>query len=217
MVLGEKGLLQRAKQAKDQTEVAQEEENINLAALASRIEGKINKENLEKALAEKYEDYAVVENEDGTFSVRVNNGTREYKISNKGEISYIEHVTDEKPGELAGEGTQGNPYLIESIEDLVAFASNVNGGNSYQGKYVKLEQDLNFKSSVSYVNYETTEFGNINGDDKTENLMTELTTGRGFTPIGTNVNANARFKGTFDGNNKKISNASCFLLCLDMT
>ena len=39
--------------------------------------------------------------------------------------------TDIEAGKLAGEGTEALPYLIESIEDLVAFSDLVAGSNKY--------------------------------------------------------------------------------------
>lgn len=46
----------------------------------------------------------------------------------------VKQVNDLNPGEFTGEGTKEKPYLVESIEDLVAMAKNVNEGNSYEGK-----------------------------------------------------------------------------------
>ena len=117
-------------------------------------------------------------------------------------------VTDTTPGVLAGEGTAESPYLIQSIEDLVAFSNNVNNGTTYEGKYVNLELTLDFKSENSYVDP-----SNMNG----------LTTGSGFTPIGgkgvkfaySGTTATAFgagefianfFKGTFDGKGNYIKN-----------
>ena len=112
-------------------------------------------------------------------------------------------VADEKAGELAGKGTEEEPYLIESIEDLVTFSNNVSGGNSYEEKVVKLGINLDFNSTLSYVDYTRTDYGDINKANGTEELKTELTTGGGFIPIG---NAEKQFKGTFDGGAHTIKN-----------
>ena len=127
-------------------------------------------------------------------------------------------VNDDNPGELSGDGSEGNPYLIESIEDLVAFSNAVNNGTTYKDKIIKLKQSLNFTSDLSYIDPTTTIFGDINKDGKTENIKTELTTGRGFNPIGNveliqigsddfgtdTVLIGQAFEGTFDGNEKAI-------------
>ena len=42
------------------------------------------------------------------------------------------------------DGTQAKPYKISGEEAFVAFAREVNSGNSYTGKYFKLDSDLDF-------------------------------------------------------------------------
>ncbi len=71
-----------------------------------------------------------------------------------------------------GSGTETDPYLISTKDQLRELANAVNGGNTYAGKYIKLIADINLNNEV-------------------------------WTPIGTGTNS---FKGTFDGNNKVISN-----------
>ena len=63
----------------------------------------------------------------------------------------VEQVTDEKAGVLEGTGTDDDPYVINSIEDLVVFAYNVREGITYEGKTVKLGLSLDFNSNKSYV------------------------------------------------------------------
>lgn len=112
-------------------------------------------------------------------------------------------VTDANPGTLSGTGTLADKYLIDSAEDLVYLASTVNGGNNYSGKYFSLTKDLDFNSNNSYVNSSATIFGDINGNGSVEGLKTELTTGKGWNPIGTNA---APFAGNFSGNMNAILN-----------
>ena len=64
---------------------------------------------------------------------------------------------------------------ISTKEELIAFASDVNSGNSYEGKTVVLTNDINLQGSTS----------------------------NQWTPIGTN--SNNSFKGDFDGRNHTIS------------
>ena len=47
---------------------------------------------------------------------------------------------------LAGEGTEANPYLINRIEDLAWFRDDVNAGNNYSGKFVKLAADIDLNN-----------------------------------------------------------------------
>lgn len=112
-------------------------------------------------------------------------------------------VVDKTPGELSGEGTESKPYLIESIEDLVAFSNKVNAGDNYDGKNVKLTISLDFQSEKSYIDAQRKDFKDINGNSIEEGLKTELTTGTGFKPIG---NSSHKFNGIFDGDNCTISN-----------
>ncbi len=112
-------------------------------------------------------------------------------------------VTDEKPGELSGDGSKEKPYLIESIEDLVKFSEKVNGGETFEEKVVKLKVNLDFSNDISYVDSTRKDYGNINGINETEELKVELTTGTGFKPIGTDSN---NFNGTFDGGGHTIKN-----------
>ena len=110
---------------------------------------------------------------------------------------------DETPGKMAGEGTKDSPYLIESIEDLVELSNQVKLGVTYENQTIKLMVNLDFKLNNSYVDYKSKSYGDINGINDAEDLRTELTTGKGFNPIG---NSNKQFKGTFDGQNRTISN-----------
>ena len=126
-----------------------------------------------------------------------------------GDVKYpeVERVDDTTPGELAGEGTETNPYLIESIEDLVAFSNNVNNGTNYSWKYIKLVRTLDFKLPLSYVNSKTkvSEKTNriIEEDEEGTEILTFLTTGTGFNPIGSQSKG---FGGIFEGNYKEIRN-----------
>ena len=76
-----------------------------------------------------------------------------------------------------GEGTEGDPYLISSAEDLKALASSVNDDEEdYEGKYFILTQDIELDSSEEW------------------------------TPIGGYPLLGATtFKGIFNGNGKTIS------------
>ena len=56
----------------------------------------------------------------------------------------VKQVTDTNPGALEGTGTDDDPYTINSIEDLVVFASNVTNGTTYEGQTVKLGLSLDF-------------------------------------------------------------------------
>ena len=115
----------------------------------------------------------------------------------------VEQVTDENPGTMEGSGTEANPYIINSIEDLVVFANNVKtGADHYNGKTVKLGQSLDFNSTKSYVEPLRTDYATYGYNGQ---LKTLLTSGEGFKSIGqTTADANS-FEGIFDGQNNFIS------------
>lgn len=111
-------------------------------------------------------------------------------------------VVDSNPGAYDGAGTSSDPYLIKSIEDLIYFSQRVAAGTTYETKYLKLVNNLDFSSNSSYIDPNTTAYGDINGVNGAEGLKTELTTGAGFSPIGNSASA---FKGIFNGNFKSIN------------
>ncbi|MBR4297168.1 MAG: hypothetical protein IKT82_03145 [Bacteroidaceae bacterium] len=104
----------------------------------------------------------------GTIEV-VNNDRVSCEITSEG-------LVVKKTG-LAGAGTEANPYLISSVEDLVLFRNSVNAGDTKynaEGKYVALGANIDLDGIDWSVNI---------GDD-----------------------CNATFDGIFDGKNFTISN-----------
>ena len=91
-----------------------------------------------------------------------------------------------------------NPFKIYCIEDLILFSNNVNNGNNYSGKFVTLENDLNFNSFLSYNDYST-----IVDETAGMTLIESMTSNTGFTPMST---PDKKCEGTFDGKNHKIYN-----------
>lgn len=45
-------------------------------------------------------------------------------------------------GFAAGSGTEADPYIIRTAEELAYFAKAVNGGDTFSGKYVRLDADI---------------------------------------------------------------------------
>lgn len=43
---------------------------------------------------------------------------------------------------IGGSGTVDDPYTINSAEDLKELSDNVRGGESYEGKFLKLTNDI---------------------------------------------------------------------------
>ena len=121
----------------------------------------------------------------------------------QGIIDYVKHALagetetfDETVG-YSGTGTAEDPYLIESIEDLVKFSNEVKEGEEFEGKVFKLAQNLDFENPKSYIDATRTDL--VSGTE----LLTAMTTGTGFYPIGQKNNP---FSGTFDGQGHSIYN-----------
>lgn len=107
-----------------------------------------------------------------------------------------------------GNGTENEPYLIQSIEDLVELSNAVNSGITYNENYFSLTKTLDFNDSTSYEDSSTKRYGDINNNGIIEEVIIELTTGSGFIPIGLSdaTILDKYFSGNFNGNENKIDN-----------
>ena len=230
MLSGNNGIINKAGSAKEQTEIAKEKEAIGTAALQAANKGKfgdITQENLQQQINNEFgeEKNAKVYDDEENFLVLVEN--RLYKVDKDGNVelsdSNFEFPKKEFLAQLSNNelGTsEDKPYEIRCIEDLLDFSLTVNGivienneitystkYNNFSKKYVSLVKNLDFKVPLSYENAERIDYGDINQDGKVENLLTELTTGKGWIPIGGyGQNNNGIFNGNFNGNGHKISN-----------
>lgn len=88
---------------------------------------------------------------------------------------------------FSGDGSKQNPYLISGTPELRKLSKDVNEGNTYQGKYFRMTNDIIFNSNVLNSN------GRPNISDKFEE----------WTPIG--CDSKCSFCGSFDGNGYSIS------------
>ncbi len=84
----------------------------------------------------------------------------------------------------SGSGTEDDPYIIKTAEQLALLAKNVNDGRGYMGSYFKLESDIVLGTSSVKRNWPGIGqwYVNSNGNDEF-----------------------IEFNGTFDGNGKTIS------------
>ena len=95
----------------------------------------------------------------------------------------VKVTVQEHEGEFfKGEGTEENPFLIENAEDIDNFSALVGNGQSYEGKYFKLTDDIVLPDN--WIPVGCTKDGS--NDIKS----------------GTNMNA---FSGTFDGAGHKVT------------
>lgn len=97
-------------------------------------------------------------------------------------------------GFASGDGTEANPYLIKTAAQLAYFRKQVDAGNTFEGKFVKLGADIDLADKP----FDPIGFGYWSESKVDEN--------------GTDTNT--VFMGTFDGGNHTIYNLyqNCWLL-----
>ena len=123
-------------------------------------------------------------------------------------VEDVPQVNDNAPGALEGNGTEQDPYTINSIEDLVVFADNVTKGKStYQNQYVELGLSLDFNSDKSYVNPDREDYVEYGYSGK----LKETLNTSGFISIGLQEGLISEmeeksFNGDFNGNGCFINN-----------
>ena len=230
MVTSDNGILKETKSAKMQAEIDNEKSIVERAKMLTMMRdksGKVTMAVFEPALKDEAGTNPTEVSDAGeTIEVLFTDSNRYYEVDKDGNVSEPQEVVkDEYAGDITKggrcDGSEEKPYEISCIEDLVVFSNmsnatgilfengeikNVGSYNTFEGKYIILMRNLNFKSKYSYKDSTRTDFGNINGDDTDGNsLIIEMTTGIGFTPIG-DLQGSARFCGNFDGNNKAIQN-----------
>ena len=217
-ITGDNGIIGNAGQAKEETEIANEKEIIEKAtvqAMGNNKYGNIEQSELQEQLdKETKEGKTEVADVGDEFEVVFNESNRYYTVDKEGHVEgAYEIVEDKYPGDITvgkdGEtldGSEEKPYEIWCIEDLCAFSNQVNKGNPFISKYVKLMRDLNFNSDLSYENGKILVDGNIQSCQSIEELKNLLTENEGFYPIGDRSTEMSDFRGIFDGNNNTIKN-----------
>ena len=223
LALGNNGIIGEAKNAKEQAEIDEEKGIVKRATTVSLIKSKgskVEQDTLEKALNDETGEGKTEVNDVGdVFEVVFVDSNRYYEVDEDGNISDVNKITkDNYAGDITKggrcDGSEEKPYEISCIEDLVAFSNMSNGTgiilengvavsvkntNTFEGKYVVLTRDLNFKSKYSYDDYTRTDFGDLNEDGEVEIIIEELQKARGYTPI-------LSFYGNINGNYKEIRN-----------
>ena len=206
-IIGSNGIIGQAQSAKEETEISQEKEIIDIStveAMGKNNRGNLEEEEFQNAIDKHTNGRASVSDTGEEFEVFFEESNRYYTVDKAGNIlGQIDAIEDEYAGDITKNGeydgtTLEKAYRINCIEDLVDF-SNMSKTNDFENLYVVLTRDLNFSSPLSYNDYLSTEFGNINGDNETDGIMQELTTGTGFTPIGARA-----FKGTFTTDTERV-------------
>ena len=232
MVTSDNGVLKETKNAKTLAEIDNEKSIVERAKMLTMMRsknGSITYEVFEPALKEEAGKMPTeVSDAVGTIEVLFTDSNRYYEIDEDGNVSEPQEVVkDEYAGDITKggrcDGSEEKPYEISCIEDLVAFSNMTNGKgikfengelvkltkvNQFEGKYVTLIKNLNFKSKYSYDDSTRTDFGDLNENGTIEDIQTELTKTDenciGFRTIAKSVGR--PFKGIFNGNHKMIQN-----------
>ncbi len=220
----------QAGKAKQQTEIASEKEQLQLAMISLKFEDKkdllgrkIALQSILDKLFGRNETMAFVN--DDSYYVKIVSSNRMYYIDEKGEINQETSLVqasknfNNQLSDISYGVSNAKPYEINSIEDLLDLSYKVNGieimnneltytnnYNTFENNYFKLLSNLNFQNELSYENGMRTDYGDINGNGRIESLLVELTTGKGWTCIGGYGNTKNLygFMGIFDGNDKEI-------------
>ena len=219
MLTGDNGILVRAGEAKTNTDKAKEEEDAKLSFTEVKMElalGKtIDNDKFQSIVDGNFGPGKATGQIGGeNYIITVLSSKNNYNMDKAGNITELAEIPiDFNPGILEGKGTQDEPYIINSIEDLVAVSYNVNTGSDlYDGKLIILGRDLDFNDNKSYANADA-KYKYIYGpgctpDSSSEKTIKDLminTDGNGFTPIGFSGGNNV-FKGNFNGKGRSLSN-----------
>lgn len=212
-LFGGDGLIQKARVAREQTEIEDEKEIVETSvveAVSINRYGNIEKSELEVYIQKNANERPTEVIEDvGILYAHFKDTDRYYKVEDDGDVSNpIEKESDEYAGDITKggkcDGTEENPYEINCIEDLIAFSMSININNkTYSGKYIVLKRDLNFNSIFSYNDYRTTEYDEYLEGDGTVELKTQLAN-NGFKTIAYISSGYRYFRGTFDGQRHRI-------------
>ena len=219
------GLFNYARQAKLSSEKSEHNENIDNAFILAKGKsknGKVTLEGLQNALNEIMgENMAEAIDNGDTIAVKI--GDNYYVLDSKGDIIDTRKMEQvQYPGDITkGGGANGSstrPYVIDCIEDLVAFSRLVNtstasNGWRFTGKYVVLTKDLDFNSIFSYADYtakyiyDSSKNAYVKDATSDKTIKELCTTGYGFICItNTGPSEEQSFQGIFDGQNHTISN-----------
>ena len=119
-------------------------------------------------------------------------------------LDYMDSIIGDKGDITDGgsqDGSEDKPFKIAKVEDFIDFLEKSREHDDYEGKYLIFENDIDFKDTNSYINPNSTVYGDVNDDGETKGLMEELT------DENTRGLRNAySFKGELDGNGYTMKN-----------
>ena len=181
------GILTRASEAKEKTEEAQEKEGLELAVTSSQMEDvntlEITEEKLSDAIKQQFgnnKDFSITNNGDGSFLVSMNDTQRMYYIDEIGEII-----------------DQSKMLKISTADELKAFRDDVNSGNTYEGWYVYLTNDITLDINEEWDPIGLYQMENSTPDAETNNPFKGIFDGRRYEVDGIYINTTNKVQGLF--------------------
>ena len=194
---GENGLVSMTEDARDITTEATEKEGIEMAVADSKIKDITTpdreKENLEESLRSQFgndANFTVTENGDGSFFINMNDSQRSYYVESTGEII-----------------AQSEMIEIGTAEELKAFRDEVNSGNTFEGKYIRLTNNITLDINEEWEPIGLYPAENTSPADETNKPFSGTFDGCGYEINGIKINATEKGHGLFGLiNNGKILN-----------
>ena len=179
------GILTRASEAKEKTEEAQEKEGLELAVTSSQMEDvntlEITEEKLSDAIKQQFgnnKNFSITDNEDGSFLVSMNDTQRMYYIDETGKI--IDKI-----------------LKISTADELKSFRDDVNSGNTYEGWYVYLANDITLDINEEWEPIGIYQQDSTNSDDETNIPFKGIFDGCFNTISGIYTNSSLKNRGLF--------------------
>ena len=197
LVLGPNGLISRAQEAALKTGEAEEIEALYMAVADSQIKNLTTqddrKKNLEESIRAQFGDdvnFSVTDNGDGSFLISMNDTQRSYYVESSGNII-----------------AQRDWIEIGTAEELKNFRDNVNSGNTYAGKYIRLTNDITLDINEEWEPIGVYPTENSTPDAETNKPFSGTFDGCGYEIDGLYINTTDKRKGLFTlVNNGKILN-----------
>lgn len=187
MLTGENGILSQAQKAKEETELSSEKEKIKLAvqsSIAKNTESfKITKTNLDESIEEQLgnnRQFEIIENNDGSFLVNLKSPDRKYYIEETGKV-----ISEE------------NMLKITTVEELKSFRDDVNSGNTYEGWYVYLTNNITLDTNQEWKPIGLYPMENSSPDDETNKPFKGTFDGCEYEIDGIYINSTDKVKGLF--------------------
>ena len=183
LTIGDNGLFNRAENAAETWDEASKKEAIELAVASIFIdntnETSNTKQKLEETLKAQYgEKVNVEDNKDGSFLITI--GESKYYIGEDGEIIDSTNMVE-----------------ISSAEELKAFRDDVNKGNSYEGKYIKLTNNITLDTSEEWEPIGLYLMSNSSPTDETNKPFKGIFDGKNYRIEGIYINTSNKVQGLF--------------------